>query len=252
VFVVGASIAFWILTFWFLPYGRIPWSSWAYGVLALAVVSMGVELWTRHDRDLVVIDRDDMFAVVLLAVAAALRFSFVWRWPLAPAGADMSMHSYMAALIAARDTVPSSHLPLLPIDSFGAYPVGFQALTALMSMLGGIPIYRSAMRMEASTLAFLTLAFHGFVRVFWDRSCSAMVPLLVTFLPRNAQHFIQWGGDPTVLALGLLVMGLAFLPPRRKNDPQHVRSMCPVHMCPIKPCPPLGTGLLGLDAKVGA
>jgi hypothetical protein len=79
-----------------------------------------------------------------------------------------------------------------------------------------------------------------------------MVALLVTFLPRNAQHFIQWGGDPTVLALGLLVMGLAFLPPRRKNDPQHVRSMCPVHMCPIKPCPPLGTGLLGLDAKVGA
>jgi hypothetical protein len=212
VFVVGASIAFWIVTFWFLPYGRIPWSSWAYGVLALAVVSMGVGLWTRHDRDLVVIDRDDMFAVVLLAVAAALRFSFVWRWPLAPAGADMSMHSYMAALIAARDTVPSSHLPLLPIDSFGAYPVGFQALTALMSMLGGIPIYRSAMLMEASTLAFLTLAFYGFVRVFWDRSSSAMVALLVTFLPRNAQHFIQWDGDPTVLALGLLVMGLAFLP----------------------------------------
>jgi hypothetical protein len=30
VFVVGASIAFWIVTFWFLPYGKIPLSSWAY------------------------------------------------------------------------------------------------------------------------------------------------------------------------------------------------------------------------------
>jgi hypothetical protein len=212
VLVVGTSIAFWIVTFWFLPYGKIPWSSWAYGILALAAVSMGMGLWTQPDHDLVVADRDDMVAVILLAVAAALRFSFVWRWPLAPAGADMSMHSYMAALIAARDTVPSSHLPLLPIDSFGAYPVGFQALTALMSMLGGIPIYRSAMLMEASTLAFLTLAFYGFVRVFWDRPTSAMVALLVTFLPRNPQYFVQWGGDPTLLALGLLVLALAFLP----------------------------------------
>jgi hypothetical protein len=211
VLVVGTSIAFWIVTFWFLPYSRIPWSAWAYGVLVLAVVSMGVGLWLWHDRDLVVVDRGDMFAVVLLVIATALRFSFVWRWPLAPAGADMSMHSYMAALIAARDTVPSSHLPLLPIDSFGAYPVGFQALTALMSTLGGIPIYRSAMLMEACTLAFLTLAFYAFVRVFWDGPTSAMVALLVTFLPRNPQYFVQWGGDPTLLALGLLVMSLAFL-----------------------------------------
>jgi hypothetical protein len=212
VFVVGASIAFWIVTFWFLPYGKIPLSSWAYAVLMLAAVSMGMELWKYPERDLIVVDRDDMFAVILLAVAAALRFSFVWRWPLAPAGADMSMHSYMAALIAAADTVPSSHLPLLPIDSFGAYPVGFQVLTALMSMLGGIPIYRSAMLMEASTLAFLTLAFYGFVRVFWDRPSSAMVALLVTFLPRNPQHFVQWGGDPTLLSLGLLVTALALRP----------------------------------------
>lgn len=212
VFVVGTSIAFWIVTFWFLPYGKIPLSYWAYGVLVLAPVSMGIGLWTCPERDLVTVDRDDALAVILLAVAAALRFSFVWRWPLTPAGADMSMHSYMAALIAAGDTVPSSHLPLLPIDSFGAYPVGFQVLTALMSRLGGIPIYRSAMLMEASTLAFLTLAFYGFVRVFWDRPTSAMVALLVTFLPRNPQYFVQWGGDPTLLALGLLVMGLVFLP----------------------------------------
>jgi hypothetical protein len=210
--VVGTSIAFWIVTFWFLPYGKIPLSAGAYGVLVVTTILMGMGLWKWPERALVVVDRDDMFAVILLAVAAALRFSFVWRWPLAPAGADMSMHSYMAALIAAGDTVPSSHLPLLPIDSFGAYPVGFQALTALMSMLGSIPIYRSAMLMEASTLAFLTLAFYGFVRVFWDRPTSAMVALLVTFLPRNPQHFVQWGGDPTLLSLGLLITALAFLP----------------------------------------
>jgi hypothetical protein len=124
----------------------------------------------------------------------------------------MSMHSYMAALIAAVDTVPSSHLPLLPIDGFGAYPAGFQALIALMSLLGDMPIYRSALLMEVSTLAFLTLAFYGFARTTWDRPTSAMAALLVTFLPRNPQYFIQWGGDPTLLALGLLVTALALRP----------------------------------------
>jgi hypothetical protein len=212
VFVVGTSVAFWIVTFWFLPYVEIPLSSWTYGVLVLAAVALGVGLWKWPGRALVRVDRDDMLASLLLATASALRFSFVWRWPLAPAGADMRMHSYIAALIAAGDTVPSSHLPLLPIDSFGAYPVGFRALTALISLLGGIPIYRSAMFMEASTLAFLTLAFYGFVRVFWDRPSSAMVALLVTFLPRNLQHFVQWGGDPTLLSFGLLVTALALRP----------------------------------------
>ena len=224
---VGTSIAFWIVTFWFLPYGKIPLSSWAYGVVVLAAVVLGMGLWTYPERTLVVVDRDDMFAILLLVIAAALRFSFVWRWPLAPAGADMSMHSYMAALIAAGNTVPTSHLPLLPIDSFGAYPVGFQALTALMSMLGGIPIYRSAMFMEASTLAFLTLAFYGFVRVFWDRPSSAMVALLVTFLPRNPQHFVQWGGDPTLLSLGLLVTALALYPCSKRKCPSACGASVP-------------------------
>ena len=212
VFVVGASIAFWIVTFWFLPYGKIPLSSWAYGVVMLAAIVLGMGLWKYPEHTLVVVDRDDMFAILLLVIASALRFSFVWRWPLAPSGADMSMHSYMAALIAAGNTLPTSHLPLLPIDSFGAYPVGFQVLTALMSRFGGIPIYRSAMFMEVSTLAFLTLAVYGFVRVFWDRPSSAMVALLVTFLPRNPQHFVQWGGDPTLLSLGLLIIALALCP----------------------------------------
>jgi hypothetical protein len=226
VFVVGASIAFWIVTFWFLPYGRIPLSSWAYGVVALAAVAMGIGLWKYPERIRIVVDRDDMVAVLLLVGAVALRWSFVWRWPLTPAGADTSMHSYLAALIASANTVPTSHLPLLPVDNFGAYPVGFQALIALMSMLGGIPIYRGAMFMEVSILAFLTLAFYGFVRVFWDRPSSAMVALLVTFLPRNPQHFVQWGGDPTLLSFALLVTALALCPWLKERMPLGMWAFC--------------------------
>jgi hypothetical protein len=210
--VVGTSIAFWVVSFWFLPYIKVPLNSWAWGIILLAVLLLGIGLWRRNRSVLIPFDREEIVALFLLIAAAILRFSFFWRWPLAPAGADMSMHGYMAALIVATDGVPSSHRPLLPIEGFGAYPAGFQTLTALMSILGDIPIYRAALLMEVTALTFLSLAFYCFLRVFWNRPTSAMVALLVPFLARNPQHFIQWGGDPTLLALALLVLGLRFLP----------------------------------------
>jgi hypothetical protein len=211
-YVAGTSIAFWVVSFWFLAHVQVPLSLWAWGIILLATLAAGIALWRRNRSVLIPLDRDEMTPLFLLIAAAILRFSFFWRWPLAPAGADMSMHSYMAALIVVTDGVPSSHRPLLPIDGFGAYPAGFQTLTALMSILGDMPIYRAALLMEVTALTFLTLAFYCFLRVFWNRPTSAMVALLVTFLPRNPQHFIQWGGDPTLLALALLVLGLGFLP----------------------------------------
>jgi hypothetical protein len=138
----------------------------------------------------------------------------------------MTMHGYMAALIVAVDSVPSTHHPLVPIDRFGAYPAGFQTLTALMSLLGQLPVYRSALLMEAGTLSLLTLAFYGFLRGFWGRQISAMGALVVTFLPRNPQSFIQWGGDPTLLALALLVIGLGVIPRLRKRPDPGVWAIC--------------------------
>jgi hypothetical protein len=210
--VLGTSLAFWVVSFWFLGYVRVPLSLWAWAVIFLGLLLWGIKS-SRPNRGVVLpLDGEEAISLFVLLTAAILRFSWFWRWPLAPAGADMSMHGYMAALIAATDGVPSSHRPLLPIDGFGAYPAGFQILTALMSILGNLPIYRAALLMEATTLTFLTLAFYSFLRVFWDRPTSGMVALLVTFLPRNPQHFIQWGGDPTLLALAFLVLGLGFLP----------------------------------------
>jgi hypothetical protein len=224
--VVGTSMAFWVVSFWFLGYVKVPLSLWAWGIIFLAMLLLGIVLSRRNRGVLIPLDREETITLFLLIAAAILRFSLFWRWPLAPAGADMSMHSYMAALIVATDGVPFSHRPLLPIDGFGAYPAGFQTLTALMSILGNMPIYRAALLMEATALTFLTLAFYSFLRVFWDRPTSAMVALLVTFLPRNPQHFIQWGGDPTLLALALLVLGLGFLPMLKEQVSWGLWSLC--------------------------
>jgi hypothetical protein len=210
--VVGTSLAFWVVSFWALLYVKLPLSFWAYGVIAIAAAAVVIGHAKGAGRDALVIDREEVVVLCLLGAAAVLRFSFLWRWPLGPAGADMSMHGYMAALIVDRDAVPLSHRPLLPIDSFGAYPAGFQTMIALISLLGHVPILRSALLMEAVTLTLLTLAFYSFLKAFWDRLTSAVVAVLVTFLPRNPQDFISWGGDPTLLSLALIVMGLGLLP----------------------------------------
>jgi hypothetical protein len=208
--VMGVSMAFWVVSFWFLPYLKLPLSWWAAGTIVSATVGLGIGLWRSQESTLIDLDREEIIALILLLVAVVLRWSFFWRWPLAPAGADMSMHSYMAALIMAHDTVPSSHRPLLPIDGFGAYPAGFQVLTALIALVGDLPVFRSALLMEVITLSFLTFAFYSVLRTLWDRQTSAMVALLVTFLPWNPQRFIQWGGDPTLLALAFCVMSLGY------------------------------------------
>jgi hypothetical protein len=215
VLVVGTSLAFWIVSFWLLQYIKLPLSVWAYGVIAVTATWGMVRFWKVAGDRSMYCDNAEVVVLCLLVSAAALRFSFFWRWPLGPAGADMSMHGYMAALIVDHDGVPHSHYPLLPIESFGAYPAGFQTMIALISLLGDLPILRSALLMEAVTLIFLTLAFYSFLNVFWDRPTSALVAVLVTFLPRNPQDFISWGGDPTLLSLALIVMGLGLLPALR-------------------------------------
>jgi hypothetical protein len=53
-----------------------------------------------------------------------------------------------------------------------------------------------------------------------------MGALLVTFLPRNPQYVIQWGGDPTLLALALLVIAAGFLPRFREAMAPGTWALC--------------------------
>jgi len=212
VFIIGASMAFWIVSFWFLKYIKFSLSAWVYGVILIAIMLFGLGVWKYARRIVVTFDRQEVLVLFLLLSTTALRLSIYWRWPLAPAGADMSMHGYLASLIVDRNGLPSSHQPLLPIEGFGAYPLGFHTLTALISLLGGGPVFRGALLMEAITFAFLTFAFYAFLRAFRDRITSALVAVLVSFLPLNPQNYISWGGIPTVFSLAFVVLGLALLP----------------------------------------
>lgn len=211
-YIMGTSMSFWIVSFWFLNYLPVPLTTWAYVGILITAVLFGIAFWKNPAGLTITLDRREVFVLLLLGTAVSLRLSVFFRWPLPPAGADMSMHSYMAALIVHYNGPPPSHYPILPIQGFGGYAAGFQTLTALMSLLGGNPVFRTALLMEAITFGFLTLSFYAFLRIFWSRETSALGALLVSFLPSDPQSYIVWGGIPTVLSLSFIVMSLALLP----------------------------------------
>lgn len=211
VLVSGTSLGFWVVSFWWLKYAQVALLTWAYLVIGFSVVLIGVLAWRQRNRIAVAFDGQEILVLLLLGAAMTLRLSLYWREPFAPAGADMSMHGYITALIVHYNGVPPSHHPLLPIDGFGGYAAGFHTLTALISLLGGMPVYRSALLMETITFGLLSAAMYLFLRAFWDRQVSVIVALIVTFLPRDPQNYVGWGGIPTILALVFVVIGLALL-----------------------------------------
>jgi hypothetical protein len=204
-------MAFWIVSFWFLKYVGAALTTWAYAVVLLALLPSGWLVWKHAQAIAIGVDRQEALALFLLGAAVTLRLSVYSREPLVPAGADMSMHGYIAALIVNGNAVPTSHRPLLPIDGFGAYAVGFQTLTALISLFGGVSVFRSALFMDAMTFGLLTVALYVFLRAFCTREISALVALLATFLPRDPQNYVAWGGAPTLLSLALILVGLGLL-----------------------------------------
>src|SRR5215510_451894 len=46
--VVGTSLAFWVVSFWFLGYAKVPLSLWAWAIILLAMLALGIGLSKRN------------------------------------------------------------------------------------------------------------------------------------------------------------------------------------------------------------
>jgi hypothetical protein len=124
----------------------------------------------------------------------------LFTMPVAP-GADMAMHVALArglleggALSPAWGTLHAS-----------AYPRGLAALIALLSPLG-----LAKAGLAASALAYVVFAMGLSATLYkmrapWPRT----VGTLAVLMSRAPQSFFDWGGNPTVLALGLGLLAAA-------------------------------------------
>jgi hypothetical protein len=130
---------------------------------------------------------------------------------IAAAGADMSMHTYMTNLIVKANGVPKNYFPILEINSFNSFPVGFHTISALIALLGNMSGFKSAFIMSCLTYAFATMFLCLFLMRFMSRKFAFISSVYFTFFIYGVQGFVGNGGNPLILALALFILFLSFV-----------------------------------------
>jgi hypothetical protein len=205
---LGISMCFWIVLFWYLRYVPVPLSQLVGLVFPVSVVLLGL-LALRYRSVPVSCGRSDLLILAVMVLLLVLRLKAMAS-VIVPAGADMSMHTYIAALISMANGIPGSYEPLVPIETFSTFPVGFHVLTAIISLTGNMEVYRAGLLMTCMTYFFLTLFSYALLRNWIGRANALVASVVVSYFFYDPGGFIIWGGNPTVLAIAMVLLFLTF------------------------------------------
>jgi hypothetical protein len=150
-------------------------------------------------------------ALVALALGVGLRVATFLANP-GPSTGDLTLHASMVELIEMSDGMPRTHEPLLPIPAFGAYAPGLHASAALIGGFTQVPSWSAALLIGLVGLSFVPVGLASLVLAL--RPQARPGPVLIgccaaVLVSRNPQLFVGWGGVPTILALGLLLLAAA-------------------------------------------
>ncbi len=187
-----------------LPWLRIlnvPWQETWLGLSALALVALTVGIVRSTERRWAPAAATWLLLAVAVYLVPYLRFA-------APSGVDMGMHLAFARLLLDGGAIPMTQDPFFPGVSFGLYPLGFHAQTALIAQLWG-DLGRSGLANVALTHAFFPVAVYLCLRrgPGLDRRALAAA-VLVVWLSRSPQNYVAWGGNPSVLACAFALVAL--------------------------------------------
>lgn len=214
VYGLGISLAFWVVSFNFLHFFNIGLSAWIrISIVFFKILFICVfEKFSRiSEWPWIKIDRRAAICVALLAYVFILRL-FILKFLIAPSGADMSMHSYMARLIYENNGMPISHEPILPIKSFGAVSYGFSVLIAIFSILAHTPVYKSAIVITGIAYAALTLGVYVFLERFTkSKKYSFIIAILITFFTVHPQALVRQGGNSFVFSFFFTTLVIVFV-----------------------------------------
>lgn len=215
---VGAvSLAFWMLSFWLLAWLPLPLVGSFHAVSLAAVVALAI-LRVREQETLArAAPAETAILALFFLVVPALRL-LPMASAVVAAGADMSMHTYVTALIARADGVPATYRPLLDIGTFGGFPVGFPTLAALVTRLADLPPHRAAFVLAGLSHALLTPALYAVARARASRGAALLAALTFSFAVLMPQRFVVWGGNPTVLGIAFAALFWASLADFRRWD----------------------------------
>ena len=205
----ACSAAFWAVSFWMLR--SIPLSLEAFAALTvlasiLALVFFRKTSWRPALEAWRSKAPSAAWQLAFVVVVLLLRLSFLLT-RVAYSGGDMTAHAATAEEIVLADGFPNTQQPLLPISRFGEVSPGFHVLSALVSLLSGMPTYRSTILVMSVAIATATFSLYALLRrLALPAGVAAAGSASALFLARNPQFFLQWGGAPSILAAVVLLL----------------------------------------------
>jgi len=208
IYIIGISICFWICSFWVLKGVPLQLKDFILVLTFITVVIAPYFLYKKKSCYEITISFYDFILIGIFLFILFLRLLPMF-YSIVAAGADMSMHTYITNLIVKANGVPENYYPILGIDSFNSYPVGFHTLSALISLLGGILPHRATFIMSSFTHAFLTISLFLFLARFVSQRVALFSSICFTFFTANPQNVVAYGGNPLILTLTLFIFFMA-------------------------------------------
>ena len=212
IYCIFFGISCWTFLPWLTRYIPISLSSLIW-VVVLALAGLLVFLGLRGNKGLPRrqtrgLDKGTWLLLAVVTAVIVLARLLPTINAIVPPGPDMSMHAYNARLIIDSDSIPRTHRPLLPIDSFGEYPIGFSVLIACTSLTSELEVQTSAMLWTCLTYILLAFGLFLLLRVWFNPAVSLCTAALATFLAASPQIYSEGGGNPTVLSFAFILAAL--------------------------------------------
>jgi len=210
---VALSSAWWIISFWWTSVFPV-----SYGLLITGTLVLSCIILYRKRKRYKPPSRKQARHTILsnagillffLALFIPLGFAFIPHN--APGGQDASMHAYYAAIIARTDGFPETLRPVLPVDTFGIYPVGFSVITAGLMLMRPMPVYTAMSIMAIITCWLYSASLFTLLRQRHPVGVSMTGAILLTWGSSSVFHIAGWGAIPTILSFDFLLLAAAYL-----------------------------------------
>ncbi|MBN1592968.1 MAG: hypothetical protein JW941_06965 [Candidatus Coatesbacteria bacterium] len=207
---IATSVAFWVIGVWVVSALGLGLEMLFWIVAPVSAFFWLIIVARKQDLPTVIPDCPIMIVAIVLALVLTVA-PFILT--IAPPGADMSMHGYVTRMVVEADGVPETYEPYLPIEKFGAYSIGFHTLAALIQMTSGelLQLHRAVLLMDCLVYFLFFIFLLGLLRHRFTAAVASLCACLGLFLTRSPQHFLAWGGTPTILSIGLIACALPML-----------------------------------------
>ena len=198
------SLAFWIVSFSFLKYIPLPLTTF----IAIVQFCCFVYLITKGLAHKHQFFQRSEWTLFFGFLSIFLPYIFLYNDFHGPVGNDMGIISYTATVISSVNKYPTTYVPLLPIDHFGFAPIGFSVISAMITLLSTIPIYKALLLLSVLSYPIYWVALYLYLSNFYSRYKSFVITYIVFIAGQHIRGFFPWGGNITIWSITFLIVAI--------------------------------------------